>query len=82
MAEGFAFKHNIGQFRSMVRIVQSIMHTRIHDRYEADMLGHTISDFVLCNWGTVSQEFGDGASDELEIVERVARIVLRQLESS
>jgi len=66
----------------MVRIVQSIMHTRIHDRYEADMLGHTISDFVLCNWGTVSQEFGDGASDELEIVERVARIVLRQLESS
>ena len=82
MVEGFTCKHNVGRFRSMVRTVQSIMHTRIHDRNEADMLGHTISDFVLCNWGTVSHEFGDGASDELEIVERVARIVLRELEPS
>jgi hypothetical protein len=68
-----------GQFHGLIRTAQAVLHTRINDRHTADTLGHGIVDFALTNWGTVTQDFGDGAQDEMEIIERVTRVVLREL---
>jgi hypothetical protein len=68
-----------GEFRQMVRAAQSVMHRSVQDRRIADWMGYGIADFVACNWGTVSHDFGHGAQDEMEVVERVAYVVLREL---
>jgi hypothetical protein len=68
-----------GRFHYLVRAAQSVLHTRIHDRHAADIMGHGIADFVISNWGTVIQDFGCDDADEIEIMERVTRIVLREL---
>lgn len=69
------------QFRSMVRAAQSILHTRIHDRQQADSMGYGIADFVVHNWEIIAQDYGANAQDELEVVERVARVVVRQMQA-
>ena len=68
-----------GQFKLMVRTAQSVTHRYVADRRRADHMGYGIADFVAVNWGTVSQDFGCGAEEEAEIVERVARVVVREL---
>jgi hypothetical protein len=65
--------------RSMARAVQSVLHQHIHDRRVADELGHGIADFIAANWETIMQDFGDDTSDEIDIAERVARIVIEKL---
>jgi hypothetical protein len=75
-------KHNHREFLGLVRTAQAVLHTRINDRRTADMLGHGIVDFALTNWGTVRQDFGAGAEDEMEIIERVTRVVLRELHAA
>lgn len=72
-------KNETWQFRQMVRAAQSVMHRNVADRRVADWMGYGIADFVLVNWGTVSRDFGHGAEDEMEVVERVARVVLREM---
>lgn len=68
-----------GQFNQLVRIAQSVTHRYVSDRRHADRIGYGIADFVAINWGTVSKDFGGGAEDEIEIMERVARVVVREL---
>jgi hypothetical protein len=63
----------------MVRAAQSVVHQQIGDRLQADRVGYGIAEFVLNNWETVSRDFGRGAEDEMEVVERVAQQVLRRL---
>jgi hypothetical protein len=75
-------RHNNRTFHGLVRTAQAVLHTRINDRHTADQLGHGIVDFALTNWGTVTQDFGDGAQDEMEIIERVTRVVLRELHAA
>lgn len=64
----------------MVRAAQSVVHRQVGDRRQADRVGYGIAEFVLNNWETVSRDFGRGAEDEMEVVERVANHVLRQLQ--
>jgi hypothetical protein len=68
-----------GKFNQLVRTAQSVTHRYMPDRRSADRVGYGIADFVVVNWNTVSQDFGRGAEDEIEIVERVARVVVREL---
>jgi hypothetical protein len=75
-------RHNYREFHGLLRTAQAVLHTRINDRNTADQLGHGIVNFALTNWGTVTQDFGDGAQDEMEIIERVTRVVLRELHTA
>ena len=75
-------RQNYREFHGLLRTAQAVLHTRINDRNTADQMGHGIVDFALTNWGTVTQDFGDGAQDEMEIIERVTRVVLRELHAA
>jgi hypothetical protein len=56
-------KGDAAQFRSMVRAAQSILHTKIHDRQQADTIGYGIADFVAHNWETVAHDYGANTHD-------------------
>ena len=71
-----------GRQLQYARTAQSVLHRRIGDRQRADALGHTIADYVVANWPIVVDEFGQGCDDDFEIVERVAKRVLRDLPSN
>lgn len=72
-------KRDTRKLLSMTRAAQSVLHQQIGDRSTADELGYTVAEFVLYNWDIVADEYGHNAMDEMEIVERVTREVVRLL---
>ena len=57
----------------MTRVAQSVVHEEINSREEANTLGRQIAEWALANWEKVVRRYGQGATDDFEIMERVAK---------
>jgi hypothetical protein len=64
---------SITQQNFMTRVAQSVVHEEITSREEANTLGRQIAEWALANWEKVVRRYGQGTTDEFEIMERVAR---------
>lgn len=59
----------------VVRVAQSVLHRSLSDRQAADRLGRSIATALLDNWEAAMAQYGAGAADALDIVERAAHAV-------
>jgi len=60
----------------VVRVAQSVLHRSLADRQAADRLGRRIAAALLDNWEAALTEYGAGAVDALDVVERAAHAVV------
>lgn len=68
---------SLAQENFMTRVAQSIAHEEVNSREEANTLGRQIAAWALANWEKVTRRYGQGATDDLEIMERVTRDMLQ-----
>src|SRR5688572_10554633 len=78
-SEQGGMKHDPRKLWTMARAAQSVLHQQMNDRTAADAWGYGIAEFCLSNWWTVSQDFGEDAADDIEVIERVTRYIMRKM---
>jgi len=61
----------------LIRMAQCIARQEIDNRDEANQTGRQIANFALANWDRVVERYGYGGADDMEIIERLARDMVR-----